>query len=119
MLHCINDVRALTDLSHSILISAFNLLRHAYDACMLPKTALHAVEQERANTSSDTAKALYDIAETRLKNNGFGYGEGASLRRTFEGASQQGSIIHTLPGSITLHIILATISTERRVNVQV
>lgn len=41
--------------------------------------------QERANTSTETAKALYDIAETRLKNNGFGYGEGASLRRTFEG----------------------------------
>lgn len=41
--------------------------------------------QERANTSSETAKALYDIADTKLKANGFAYGEGASLRRTFEG----------------------------------
>lgn len=41
--------------------------------------------QERAQASSATASALYDISETRLKSNGFGYGEGASLRRTFEG----------------------------------
>lgn len=42
--------------------------------------------QDRASASSAAARALRDSAESQFRANGFAKDDGASLRRTFEGA---------------------------------